>query len=354
MSVQVRPFSKDELKNIGLYPGVPGPYGMPAVSSRRFNNTPITPKENFLRVCRKELPAWAVIESTDIQVIQPDIMPDAYARNHGGIDWFGIDWEYEPKSAAAMVRPGTRRLSDITQWETELSFPDLSAIDWQRDYETVYRDILSPDRPVCFVIVNGLFERTADLMSFEDAFLALATEREVLCDFYTRLTSWHIDLIRIAKEIYGANMINFHDDMGTQKSSFMSPDMFRDIMLPHYKRMISAAHDMGVYMCHHSCGSVGNLLEYYCEAGWDFWEGQVSANDMDTLTAKYADRLGFTSGYIATPDIPEAEIKAELDRRIYQWGKDGRYIFRFRHTDPEQNRRWQDYIYECTRRLYQS
>ena len=74
-----------------MYPGGPCPYGTPAVPTRKFNNTPITPKENFLHVCSNEIPAWAVLESTDIQVIQPEIMPDAYARNHGGIDWFGID-----------------------------------------------------------------------------------------------------------------------------------------------------------------------------------------------------------------------------------------------------------------------
>ena len=37
-----------------------------------------------------------------------------------------------------MVRPGTRRLSDITEWETELTFPDLATIDWQHDYDTIY------------------------------------------------------------------------------------------------------------------------------------------------------------------------------------------------------------------------
>ncbi|MFR4671323.1 MAG: hypothetical protein ACLT69_16090 [Intestinibacter bartlettii] len=30
-----------------------------------------------------------------------------------------------------MVKPGTRRLDDITNWES-LVFPDLSAIDWQK------------------------------------------------------------------------------------------------------------------------------------------------------------------------------------------------------------------------------
>ncbi len=51
------PFDKEELKDVGMWKPVPKPYGVPAYPMRRFN-TPITPKENFLMVCRKETPVW--------------------------------------------------------------------------------------------------------------------------------------------------------------------------------------------------------------------------------------------------------------------------------------------------------
>ncbi|MGL4547349.1 MAG: hypothetical protein ACRCUV_05080, partial [Eubacterium aggregans] len=101
------------------------------------------------------------------------VMPYATARAFGGTDWFGIEWECEPLTKAAMVKPGTRRLSDITQWESEIIWPDLKAIDWQKDYEDNYKDRIADDRFSYFVIVNGLFERTADLTSFEDTFCYL-------------------------------------------------------------------------------------------------------------------------------------------------------------------------------------
>ena len=123
------PFNEaEELKDVGVYPAVPGPYGMPSFPARRFN-TPITAKENFQRIKEGKKPLWMLNMPTDFNVIQPEIMPDAYARNHGGIDWFGIEWQYEPLTAAGMVKPGTRRLSDITKWEEELVWPDLNAID---------------------------------------------------------------------------------------------------------------------------------------------------------------------------------------------------------------------------------
>ena len=129
---------------------------------------------------RKEKPLWVPNYYVDFNFIQPLVMKDAAARWTGGKDWFGIEWQYEPLTNASMVKPGTRRLSDITKWEEELEFPDLTKEDWEKDFKENYEGKLDKDRPTMFVIVNGLFERTADLTSFEDAFCYLIEEPEAL------------------------------------------------------------------------------------------------------------------------------------------------------------------------------
>ena len=220
MSVNI----EKELEIIGEY-SMPGIYGAPDTIVPK-HNYPITPKENMLRLLRGEMPLWVPNQTLDNNAIQPMVMPDARARSFGGTDWFGIEWEYEPLTKAAMVKPGTRRLSDLTNWREELVFPDLSAIDWQKDYEENYKGRIAEDRLSYFVIVNGLFERLADLTSFEDTFCYLLEEPEELTAFYDKLADWHIELIKIAKEVYHADMILFHDDMGTQRSTFFSPAMY--------------------------------------------------------------------------------------------------------------------------------
>ena len=337
-----------------FYPPMPRPYGMPPAKSRKFN-PPITPRENFELFRQRKLPVWAVNFGMDVQTIQPMCMPDASARSFGGIDWFGIDWEFEPKSNAAMVRPGTRRLSDISKWREEIIWPDLNDIDWQKNYDETYRDTLSADRPVNFVIVNGLFERTADLTSFSDAFMYLLTDAEELTAFYVKLREWHMELIKIARDIYGADIITFHDDMGSQRASFMSPETFREVMLPHYQYINDECHKMGLTTNFHSCGSVGNLLPLYIEAGWDMWEGQASANDMHALAVQYIDKLAFENFMRPAPGATDEEIKAEIDKRLTIWGKDGRYLISYMDVEnPDSVKKWQEYIYARSRELYGS
>ena len=217
-------YDKKELEIVGEY-RMPGIYGSAESVTPRYNY-PITPRENMIRMLEGQIPLWLPNQTLDNNAIQPLVMPDARARNFGGTDWFGIESEYEPLSQAAMVKPGTRRLSDITKWQEEIIWPDLSAIDWKKDYEENYKDRIGQDRFSYFVIINGLFERTADLMGFEDAFCALLEEPEELTAFYDRLVDWHIELIKIARDIYHADMILFHDDMGTQINTFFSPDIF--------------------------------------------------------------------------------------------------------------------------------
>lgn len=345
------PFSKDELKDVGMWKAVPKPYGVPAYPMRKFN-TPITPKENFLRVCRNETPLWMPNATVDFNAIQPEIMADAYARNHGGKDWFGIEWQFDTASNAAMVKPGTRRLSDITRWREELEFPDLGAIDWEKDYKDNYGAFMEPDRAILFIIVNGCFERLADLAGFMDAFTYLLEEPEEVGALFEKFTDMHIELMGIAKKYYGADAITFHDDMGTQINSFMSPDTFREVLLPHYKRMNAAAHEMGLYVNYHSCGCVGNQMENFCDAGFDFWEGQENCNDKVSLLKQTTDRMGQLSVFAPPPGMDDEGLKKYVVDHVRTMAEAGRYIAWFVDTYPESSVDVNELIYVTSREFY--
>ncbi|MGL6294068.1 uroporphyrinogen decarboxylase family protein [Eubacterium aggregans] len=328
-----------------------GIYGVPdSVEPKR--NYPITPKENMLRMLRGEMPLWVPNQTTDNNAIQPMVMPYATARAFGGTDWFGIEWEYEPLTKAAMVKPGTRRLSDITQWESEIIWPDLKAIDWQKDYEDNYKDRIADDRFSYFVIVNGLFERTADLTSFEDTFCYLLEEPEALTAFFDKLVDWHIELIHIAKEVYHADMILFHDDMGTQISTFFSPNTYRELFLPQYQKITKSAHDLGMFVCLHSCGNVGTLMSLFIEAGFDDWEGQDSANDKDSIMSEYGVDLAQCTLYIVPADLSDEDAVADIHKRVDELATTGRFACRLRDEKTDRKINLAEELYRYSRQKY--
>ena len=346
MSVNI----EKELEIIGEY-SMPGIYGAPDTIVPK-HNYPITPKENMLRLLRGEMPLWVPNQTLDNNAIQPMVMPDARARSFGGTDWFGIEWEYEPLTKAAMVKPGTRRLSDLTNWREELVFPDLSAIDWQKDYEENYKGRIAEDRLSYFVIVNGLFERLADLTSFEDTFCYLLEEPEELTAFYDKLADWHIELIKIAKEVYHADMILFHDDMGTQRSTFFSPAMYDELFVPQYQKITKAAHDLRMYICLHSCGCISTLMPLIIKAGFDAWEGQDTANDKEAIMKEYGKDLAQLTLYIIPADMSTEDAIADIHKRVDTLASTGRFGCRLRDEKPDREVNLADELYRYSRIKY--
>ena len=341
---------KKELTSVGEY-SMPGIYGAPDCIVPKYQY-PITPKENMLRMLNGEMPLWVPNQTIDNNAIQPLVMPDARARNFGGVDWFGIQWTYEPLSHAAMVTPGTRALSEIDNWKEEIKWPDLSAIDWKKDYEENFRHRISPDRLSYFVIVNGLFERTADLTSFEDAFCALLESPDELTEFYEKLTDWHIELMRIAKEVYNADMILFHDDMGTERSTFFSLDTFRQLFMPHYKKITKAAHDMEMYICLHSCGNIGTLIPLVIECGFDAWEGQDRANDKKAIMEQYGKDLAQCTLYIIPETMDDEEAVAHVRKTVDDLAMTGRFACRLKDSRPNRPINLAEELYRYSRIRY--
>lgn len=343
-------FHERELTQKGTY-YVPGIYGMPPAEVPRYQ-TPVTPKENMKLMLEKGEPLWLPNQVLDNNIIQPDIMPDAHARNFGGIDWFGIDWQFEPLTGAAMVRPGTRRLSDIVNWEREIVWPDLDALDWKKDFEENYKGKISEERFTVFVVFNGLFERLADLTSFEDAFCYLIEEPAALTAFFEKLTRWHIALFERVKQYYPVDMLLFHDDMGSQRSPFFSAAMYEEMMVPHYRKITRAAHDMGMYIALHSCGNVESHVPCFAKAEFDAWEGQDGVNNKELIMEQWGSEIAQLSMFELNAGMSDEEAKMRIHEKVEGLGRKGRWACRL--FDGKERRLRQSYeeLYRYSRICY--
>lgn len=98
------------------------------------------------------------------------------------MDGFGIKWEYPSTGGGAAVPDVNYTImDDVTEWREKVTIPDPAKYDWKADYEMECRMIGAPDREnsvIDFGFGNGVFERLAALMGFEDALIAMAMEPE--------------------------------------------------------------------------------------------------------------------------------------------------------------------------------
>ena len=129
-------------------------------------------------------------------------------------------------------------------------------------------------------------------------------------------------------------------DFGSQESQFCSIDTFRELWLPHYRRMNDWIHQHTTWkIFKHSCGAIIPILPGLIEAGFDIINPvQINAKDMDSrrLKEEFGSRLTFWGGGVDTQKIlpfgtPD-EIRRHVEEQCEILGRDGGFVFNAVHN----------------------
>lgn len=184
------------------------------------------------------------------------------------------------------------------------------------------------------------FECMHLLCGHEHMLMGMAMDPEWVSDMvntYAELT------IQIMSELFEKggkpDGVWFYEDMGFKERPFMSPDMYRALVMPGHKKLFDFAHSQGLPVIVHSCGFVEPLLEGLIEAGMDCLQAMEVKAGMDVLelSRRYGDRISFCGNL----DIRElisndtGRVDAEMDRKIPALLGAGRgYIVHSDHSVP--------------------
>lgn len=317
------PFDPAELTPRGAFPSLrPGVDGFPILSS------PITPRENFRAFLAGKKPLW-MPSFGEVRMFLPSLFVENRARGFvnedtpysgpiGGPDWFGVSWEWDPVSHGSMVRPGNPLVPDITQWEKYVTFPDLDALDWEASARANPAHRTS-EQVVQMPIFSGLFERLISMVDMTNALIAMVDEEEqpFVHALFDRLCFFYDDLFAHIARWYQVDYLHFHDDWGTQRAPFFSPNTCREMLLPYLRRVVDSAHKYGFGFELHCCGKNEPLVPIMIEAGVDMWGGQP-INDKAMLYREYGRdiKLGveMPPPTWTTPQERETAVSRFLDR----------------------------------------
>lgn len=121
--------------------------------------------------------------------------------------------------------------------------------------------------------VNGYFNLCTQLRGFNNLLIDFVKNAKQVQELIEKLTPFYLNQVKKFKEIYPTlDSIMWPDDMGTQKSPFMSPRIFKKFFKDSYKKVIDLTHDLGMDFILHSCGQILELMPDIIDTGVNVFE----------------------------------------------------------------------------------
>ena len=142
---------------------------------------------------------------------------------------------------------------------------------------------------------SSLFSVLRDARLMTNALMETLTDPESVSGFVDMLAEHEAAVIR---SIAGCGVDGwfFGDDLGTQTATFISPETFRSLFKPAYRKVAEAAHEAGMAVFMHSCGNDYALIEDLIDAGIDVFQfDQPDVYPTEVLVKEFADRVSFHS-----------------------------------------------------------
>jgi hypothetical protein len=229
--------------------------------------------------------------------------PSPDARPSSGMDEWGAVWK----------NLGQTNLGEVKDFplKTWADFERMTIPDIHAAYRWQHLEGIREKAGDKFLLADGIsiYERVHFLRGLENTWLDIYDHPQELCHLVDILTEMNLAAIERYAAL-GADGLIFCDDWGLQNRLMISPNAWRKIWKPRYRRIFQAAHEAGLFTFLHSCGYIVDILDDLIEAGLDVIHMDQQENmGLELLGARFGGRLTF----FAPVDIQHTMVYGTMD-----------------------------------------
>jgi len=199
-------------------------------------------------------------------------------------------------------------------------------------------------RPEFFVGVDVspcVFEMYWRLRGLEITLLDMKTDPDLAYTMLGRCAEFAVALSEAAIERYRPDWLWSGDDVAGQQGLVMSPDLWREMIKPHLRRVVEVGKVRGLPVAYHCCGALRPIIPDLIELGINVLNPiQCNCPGMDPLELKreFGGKLTFMGGVDTQDLLPNGtvdQVRRATARLIEGMTSDGGgYILAASHTIP--------------------
>lgn len=151
------------------------------------------------------------------------------------------------------------------------------------------------------VLWSAHFQDACAAFGMENAMMTLLTEPQMFQAVIDRITDFYLEANEIFYQAAAGNveMVLIGNDLGSQQTLMVNPELLRKYVFPGTRKLINQAHSHGIKVMHHSCGAIRDVIPDLIELGVDVIHPiQVLATGMGPqgLRDDFGDRISFCGG----------------------------------------------------------
>jgi uroporphyrinogen decarboxylase len=185
-----------------------------------------------------------------------------------------------------------------------------------------------------------VFEVGKNIAGHEHMCMGMLDDPDWINDMFDCIVTQQIEACEYLFEHNGLpDGVWLYGDIGFKGSPFIGLDMYREMVLPHNKRLIDWFKSKGLPVIFHSCGFIEPLMPGILETGIDMLQAmEVKAGmDIRRLQPLYGDRIGFMGNIdVRTLESNDLQKVEEEIRAKVECGKKAKgYIFHMDHSIPQ-------------------
>ncbi len=222
-------------------------------------------------------------------------------------------------------------IAQIEQWE---KWPKSNWWDWNSFVSKV--EIANKKAPYHIRYdIGGIFESAWGLYGLDKFLIGFYENPKLVSSIMDCYTEIFIDNFRslMKKAENLVDMVYTYDDVATQDSLLMAPDMWRQYILPFHQRLNKVIREYDVKLMYHSCGAVRPLIPAFIEEldidVLNPLQPRAKGMDMKFIKENYGNKISFHGGVDLQRTLPfgtVGDVQNEVSYLCHTLGKNGGYI----------------------------
>ena len=206
------------------------------------------------------------------------------------IDEWGCVWE-TMEGSGSFGEPKFFPLEDVED-ASDYKIPQFNI---PSRYRTLEKQVAANagEKYVLGMLPHGLFQILLHLFGFLDFMMQTAGNQENIEKLVDALLESAIGTVEMRAD-RGVNGVILIEDMGLQDRLMISPEKWRDIFKPRFKKLFDAAHARNMQVFSHTCGQIVEIMDDLIEIGLDVIQMDQQDNmGISLLAERFAGRICF-------------------------------------------------------------